>query len=100
MELTIITRYLQEKANELDFVIPGLKWYIFGSLLNDKNHSNDVDVLVIYESTNDPKIIKSHLQNLSLLLPLHLVFMTLEEENELQIIETQKATQIFPLNNI
>ncbi|NQU06107.1 MAG: hypothetical protein HQ568_08445 [Calditrichaeota bacterium] len=100
MELVIISRFLKARATDLDIVVPGLKWYIFGSLLNDNKHHNDVDVLVIYRNTSDPEIIKAHLKDLSLLLPLDLVFMTAEEENELHFIETQKTTQIFPPNNL
>ena len=96
MDLKFISTLIQEKANDLNCIISGLKWYIFGSLLNNKIYFNDIDILVIYENENDPVFIKSYLQDLNLSLPLHFVFMTIEEENEFQFIKMQKAIQIFP----
>ncbi|HBR14499.1 MAG TPA: hypothetical protein DD723_03015 [Candidatus Omnitrophica bacterium] len=96
MELEPIIKDLRNRARKLDSTLVGLKWYIFGSLLEDKKCSADVDILIIYEMETSSKIIKSHLQDLDLLLPLHMMLMTSEEEVELRFLEKNRTLQIFP----
>ena len=96
MELEPIIKDLRNRARKLDSTLVGLKWYIFGSLLEDKKCSADVDILIIYEMETSSKIIKSYLQDLDLLLPLHMMLMTSEEEVELRFLEKNRTLQIFP----
>lgn len=96
MELINTITRLREVALSISKDIPNLKWYLFGSILDDKKHSNDVDLLIVYTKNDEPKKVKNALYELHLYLPLDLVFMNQVEENELSFLTNQKNIMIFP----
>lgn len=75
--------------------LPNNKCYLFGSLLQENiNLKSDIDILILYKNENEPKIIREKLTPILLLFPIHIIFLTYEEENELNFIKTVKAILI------
>ncbi|OEE57652.1 hypothetical protein [Vibrio splendidus] len=67
--------------------------YIFGSALYER-FPNDIDILVIYSTSDELLFIKSQLFQISLDYPLDIYYMTLDEVNELDFINTTKAVHL------
>ena len=76
--------------------VPGAQWYLFGSVLTDCSSAIDVDVLVIYAREEDPTIIRQHLSQFHPMLPVHLLFLSRDEEDELDFIAKQGCLRVFP----
>lgn len=72
----------------------GIDCYLFGSILKT-NKFNDIDILIIYKYQYQIKLIKSLLKNLIQEYPVHILFLTLEEELEFNFITDQGAKEIF-----
>lgn len=68
--------------------------YVFGSASLFKTAPNDIDILIIYETINQAKKIRQILSDVNNI-PIHLLFLTREEETETNFIFTQKCIQIF-----
>lgn len=67
--------------------------YLFGSILNPKNHSHDIDILLIYSTYSDRLIeninrIYYTLNNISKL-PVDITALSITEENEIDFLKKQ-----------
>lgn len=76
--------------NTLTYLISVLKTlqnnecYLFGSSLQeDEKLKSDIDILILYRNENEPKIIREKLDPILLSFPIHIIFLTYEEEVEL-----------------
>ena len=58
--------------------------------------SRDVDLLIVYESDADTRVLRRGLANLSRFFPLHLLLLRKDEEIELNFVNEQKASCIVP----
>lgn len=68
--------------------------YLFGSLLQEnKNLKSDIDILILYRNKNEPEIIREKLDPILLSFPVHIIFLTYEEERELNFL--QRVTTIL-----
>lgn len=76
----------------------GSSWYLFGSVLEDCAAPSDIDILIIYDNPSTPSQIRENIENLVLIRPIHLIFMTLEEELETNFIASQRCIQFHPNN--
>lgn len=71
------------------------KCYLFGSSLQeDKNLKSDIDILILYRNENEPKIIREKLAPILLSFPIHIIFLTYEEEVELNFSQRVNAILI------
>lgn len=89
---------LQEAAASLEQHNYSLKWFIFGSYLTAPKTANDIDILIVYQSIESAVAVRKSLRAISLCIPLDLLLMTNDEENEFNFIESQGAMQIYPLD--
>src|SRR6478736_726871 len=96
MELEEIASKLRSEAQALATDVPGAKWYLFGSVARRAKLPIDVDLLIVYQNDSDVRELRKGLEPLSGSLPLHLLFLREDEENELQFIAEQRAMRIFP----
>ncbi|MEJ5053678.1 nucleotidyltransferase domain-containing protein [Sphingobacterium sp. MYb382] len=75
--------------------LPNNKCYLFGSSLQeDKNLKSDIDILILYRNENEPKIIREKLDPILLSFPIHIIFLTYEEEVELNFSQRVNAILI------
>jgi predicted nucleotidyltransferase len=56
---------------------------------------SDIDLLIIYTEPQHPKLIRAYFQKTELKLPLHITFLTNEEEVEFDFINSVNAKKIF-----
>lgn len=69
--------------------------YLFGSVIDEnKVLKSDIDILILYKKKNEPKIIREKLDHILLLFPMHIIFLTYEEESELNFLQKVKAKLI------
>lgn len=61
--------------------------YAFGSVLNNFDNANDIDILVIGDCI-DGLLLKEKLRDLDLFIPIHVISMTCSEEFELNFIKS------------
>jgi len=67
--------------------------YVFGSVLNNFNSANDIDILVIGDYV-DGLLLKEELRRLDLFIPVHVISMTSFEERELDFINSVGASML------
>jgi predicted nucleotidyltransferase len=74
--------------------LPNNDCYLFGSIIDESRKlRNDIDILILYKNKSEPKIIREKLDPILTLFPLHIIFLTYEEEIELNFL--QKVNAIF-----
>jgi len=71
-----------------------IELYVFGSATLPNSKPEDIDILVIYDCADQPKVIRKLLESL-LYINLDLIFMTKEEEIETDFIRLQKCMLIY-----
>ncbi|MEQ1764553.1 MAG: hypothetical protein ABL984_15595 [Pyrinomonadaceae bacterium] len=96
MELIQISALLIAQAEKLSVSLPSLRWHLFGSILW-ASRPNDIDLLVIYEQLIEPKLVREALREISLTLPLDILFMTEKEVIETQFLSQWPTLQLFPI---
>jgi len=89
-EITSISHLLKENIQQIGLV----KVYVFGSASRPGAVPSDIDILVIYDNPEQAKMIRAMLDGFSYL-PIHLLFLTDEEEIETNFIMAQKCIQIL-----
>ncbi len=94
MELGLILPYLVEAKSILLSKQVKSEFFVFGSILNKNALPSDIDLLVIYQSDNDPNTIRHELKSLCIKYPIDLTFMTVSEELELSFIMRTQAINI------
>ncbi|HIF9391827.1 TPA: nucleotidyltransferase domain-containing protein [Photobacterium damselae] len=94
MDLDFILVELKMAGVELKQRHLGIKFYLFGSILQSGRITNDVDILVIYDGPEEPAHVREVLHDLSHRYPLDLYFMTNEEESDLDFINRTSAQLI------
>lgn len=87
---------MKHEAQALATNVPGAEWYLFGSVARHEKLPTDVDLLIVYQRDSDVRELRKGLESLSRSLPLHLLFLRRDEENELQFVAEQRAMRIFP----
>jgi predicted nucleotidyltransferase len=73
-------------------------WYLFGSITKGCSTPSDIDLLIIYSNSESPLRIREEMADLFLVRPLHLIFMTTEEELETNFVAAQGCIQLYPNN--
>ncbi|MCA8987283.1 MAG: hypothetical protein KDA78_06565 [Planctomycetaceae bacterium] len=93
-ELTIAR--LRELAASLGETAVGSQWYLFGSVNRDEADANDIDLLIVCYDNFQADAIRKSIDPDCLELPLHLAFMTIEEETEISAVQMQQGWRVFP----
>lgn len=76
-------------------LLPNNKCYLFGSIIEkNKILKSDIDILILYKKENEPQIIRDKLDQILISFPIHIIFLTYEEEKELNFIERVNAISI------
>lgn len=94
--MTDVISSIRDVAISLEFRGYSFRWYIFGSYMIAKELAMDVDLLVIYKTIDSAKVVRSSLREISLHVPLDLLLMTEDEEEESHFIAKQSANKIYP----
>lgn len=75
--------------------LPNNDCYFFGSVIDEnKVLKSDIDILILYKKKNEPKIIREKLNQILILFPIHIIFLTYEEESELNFLRSVEAILI------
>jgi hypothetical protein len=96
MDLEEVKSKLKVAAQSLSADVLGAQWYVFGSVTEQANLPADVDLLVVYQEDSDVQKLRKGLERYSLILPLHVLFLREDEEEELRFVSDQHAIRIFP----
>ena len=96
MNLDTITATLRVVAASFSGQSPRASWWIFGSSLHGVDRANDVDVLIIYSPDDQVTPIREEVGKLKILPPIHLLFMSADEEGELNFCAEQGCHRIYP----
>ena len=92
-EVDWITNRLQSHRGD----IQESQIYVFGSVQKREPPHLDVDLLVTYRTATGLKKVQSILKELCKELPLDVIYMHPEEEEEVNFIVGQQCVRIFPL---
>jgi hypothetical protein len=87
---------LRTLAATLGNLTMGSQWYLFGSVDRDEQNARDIDLLIVCMNHLQADSLRGRIDIYSLELPLHLAFMTIEEEAEVSAVQMQQARAIFP----
>lgn len=77
-------------------LVQDAEWYLFGSLLHTPHQAIDIDILIIYRSDDTAEMIRGELGEVTLRFPVHLLFLSEHEEDELDFIDSQRCVPIHP----
>lgn len=76
-------------------LLPNNECYLFGSIIEEnKNLKSDIDILILYKKEDEPQSIIEKLDHILLSFPIHIIFLTYEEESELNFIKNVNAISI------
>ena len=96
MEMEEITLLLRERARTLAARLAATQWYLFGSVTRGVALPGDVDLLIVYTVLSDASELRVALEEFGALIPLHVLLLTPDEEEQLQFVREQHAVRIFP----
>ena len=94
MNSALISQTLLELLHEASVELASVDLFLFGSILNHTGHINDVDLLVVYETTDDLPQVKNVLDGIDRKIPLDIIYMRQEEEREFDFVKGQGAQRI------
>jgi predicted nucleotidyltransferase len=78
-----------------ELLVMRIQIYAFGSILRKTNNISDVDIVIVYESEADLGNIKRVLESFGRMIPLDVLYMSFEEEIELNFLAQQRAINVF-----
>jgi len=87
-------RAIYKEMQRIRAQVPGSRWYFFGSIVGTKSPVKDIDLLVVCETTCDCTTVRAELTSVCVVLPIHLLIMTLREELEVNFIQGERAIEI------
>jgi hypothetical protein len=89
-EITAIAGLLKENFRETDKIHA----FAFGSAVHTNKTPNDIDILIVYDDLSLPQKIRYILEGIGYT-PIHLIFLTPQEEIETNFIKKQNCISIF-----
>ena len=84
------------EARRISVQIPGTTWYLFGSMLRNRERAQDIDLLVIHAYADDGPRLRCELAALIAGLPVHLLIVSEDEELTLNVLGRYELRQLFP----
>lgn len=100
MELSATVAAIQAVAKATGLSGAEARWYLFGSILRVPENANDVDLLLVTDSTARAVELRKRLHETGMPEPLHLITMTQSEEKMLHFIGNVAAVEIYPQNEL
>ncbi|WPY97622.1 nucleotidyltransferase domain-containing protein [Christiangramia sp. OXR-203] len=97
MELEEINKELEILYEELEKKLKNVHVYLFGSILNNPKKANDLDILILYNDIDQVKFIKEKCDIINLIYPIHILYLTFQEEKELQFTSEQNTKLVFKI---
>ena len=88
--------YIVNRLSRYECLFRFVDVFVFGSILKRKTPHSDIDILVLYHTEQDLKQVRTLFKELNLDLPLDVIFLCLEEEAELDFINSQRCVKIYP----
>lgn len=70
------------------------EFYLFGSFTNNEKKYGDIDILILYETTEFINSIRQEFQNIESYENFDLMFLSNEEEKEIKFVEKVNAKKI------
>ena len=87
-------RGLYEAMPQIRARVPTSRWFFFGSITTTKRPVGDIDLLVVCETTADCIMVRTELASICAQFPIHLLFMTPNEEMEVNFIQGESVVEI------
>lgn len=91
-----VVSLLRELWLTLGSVADGTQWHLFGSVNRDEPEAADIDLMIICKTDTQADTLRRLINTDALILPLHLSFLTYDEEAEIGAAERQRSSQIVP----
>jgi len=85
---------LKEEIKLISDKYSNYKFYLFGSFLNNEKAYGDIDILILYATPEFIKSIRNDFQDINSYEIFHLMFLSNEEEKEINFAEKVKAKKI------
>lgn len=89
-EITRITNRLNENFKKNNKI----RAFVFGSAIRANETPNDIDILIVYDDITLPQKVRNILEGTEYI-PIHLIFLTPQEETETNFIKKQNCISIF-----
>lgn len=86
---------LRQLAVSLGPVAHGAEWHLFGSVNRDELDASDIDLMILCHDDAQANALRQAIDTDSLVLPLHLVFLTFDEAAAINAVHVQQSTVIF-----
>lgn len=98
MDLTRTIECIRDVAASFGLNREEATWYLFGSVLRTPASAQDVDLLVVTDSTDRALTMRARLYESSMPEPLHLITMSRAEEEPLRFITRERAIEVYPMD--
>jgi predicted nucleotidyltransferase len=89
MEVNINSEIKRISAKYTNYI-----FYLFGSFIVTDKKCGDIDILIIYETTEHINSIRNDFKNITTFEHFDLMFLSFDEEKELKFIEKAKAIRL------
>ena len=96
----IAVRKLYGEVRRIGAQLQTSRWYVFGSITTIKRPVGDIDLLVVCETTDACRFVRTELALICAQYPIHLLLMTTREETEVNFIKGAGAVEITSGNSV
>jgi predicted nucleotidyltransferase len=87
---------LRQIAFSLGPTAVGTEWHLFGSVERDEQDAEDIDLMIFCNSDEQADSLRGAIDPDSLVLPLHVCFLTFGEAAEIDAVRAQRSRIIYP----
>ncbi|MCA1908292.1 MAG: nucleotidyltransferase domain-containing protein [Magnetospirillum sp.] len=94
------TFFIIEAVHAAKNSLAGTTWYLFGSVVNGGKSCSDIDILVVYDRQDAIAKARACLTNFMMAYPIHLTFISRDEEGELGFICSENCVEFFPARRV
>ena len=91
-----ITAQIEAEIRRITATLPTVRWYVFGSFLASDAVPSDIDLLAVHPSDVDSQLIRKEAAGLCAHLPIHLLIMNHDEQQQLDFVASQHCERILP----
>lgn len=91
-----VVAQLRELAASLGAAAEASEWHLFGSVDRDESDARDIDLLILCKGHSQADVLRRAIDPDSFEPPLHLAFMTFEEDAEVSAVRMQRGRRVFP----
>jgi predicted nucleotidyltransferase len=94
-----IRQAISREAERIAALVPGIRWYLFGSFARNAVVYADIDLLATCPSHEKARLVRAEMTELCKRLPIHLLLMTFEEDRQLGFTHTQACEEFCCATN-